>query len=250
MTLQELATGAPEVQSGSHRDRIIALAWWLHCHGNSANFSTAEMRGCYDALHLPTPGNLSQFLSNLAEGKNPALLKSASGYRLALPFRVGLDKRLGARLQSVVIFELLEQLPARISLDSEKVFLEEVLKCLKCGANRAAIVMAWNLAFDHFLNWLISHHLQAFNTQLPKSFQYARISCVSKKDDFGELQESQTLQVAKSAGLITADLHRLMTERLGRRNSAAHPSSLVFGQLEAESAVSELIQNVVLKLQH
>ncbi len=40
-----------------------------------------------------------------------------------------------------------------------------------------------------------------------------------------------------------------MENELKRRNSAAHPSAIVFGQYQAEDAITDLVNNVVLKLQ-
>jgi hypothetical protein len=40
----------------------------------------------------------------------------------------------------------------------------------------------------------------------------------------------------------------MLDEKLDKRNSAAHPSDLVFGQAQAEAFIDDIVQNVVLKL--
>ena len=43
------------------------------------------------------------------------------------------------------------------------------------------------------------------------------------------------------------DVHKILTTKLGIRNSAAHPSTVVITQVQAEDFITDLINNVVLK---
>ena len=68
-------------------------------------------------------------------------------------------------------------------------------------------------------------------------------------DDFNEeLKESQVLEICNSAGIITGNIHKILKEKLDRRNSAAHPSDVEIGQLQAEHFIDDLMRNVVLKI--
>jgi hypothetical protein len=87
-----------------------------------------------------------------------------------------------------------------------------------------------------------------FNAQLPRSFPKAEISTISKKEDFAELKESQVLQVAKSAGIVSSNVHKVLKEKLEKRNMAAHPSGIHFTQLTAEEFITDLVENAVVKL--
>jgi hypothetical protein len=42
----------------------------------------------------------------------------------------------------------------KISDEAERLFLTEAISCLRAKAFRATIVMTWNLAYDHLLNWI------------------------------------------------------------------------------------------------
>ena len=108
--------------------------------------------------------------------------------------------------------------------------------------------MAWNLAFDHLCRFILANHLSEFNTQLPKSFPKADIAAVAKRDDFHELKESQVLQVCRSANIISGSIHKILKEKLDRRNIAAHPSGVVIADPTAEEFIKDLVENVVLKL--
>jgi hypothetical protein len=63
-----------------------------------------------------------------------------------------------------------------------------------------------------------------------------------------DLKESEVLAIAKSANAISNDVFKVLESKLGRRNSAAHPSSVAIGQLQAEESINDLVTNVVLKL--
>jgi hypothetical protein len=68
-------------------------------------------------------------------------------------------------------------------------------------------------------------------------------------DDFGDmLKESEVIRIAKSATIISNDVAKILDEKLGRRNSAAHPSGVRIEQLQAEDFIDDLVKNVVLKL--
>ena len=111
-------------------------------------------------------------------------------------------------------------------------------------------MICWNLAFDHLCEHVLldAGRLAAFNTQLPKSFKKPEISSVSKRDDFTELKESQVLQVCNSSNIISGSLHKVMKEKLERRNIAAHASGVTTSQPTAEEFIKDLVENVVLKL--
>lgn len=87
-----------------------------------------------------------------------------------------------------------------------------------------------------------------FNAQLRKSYPKADIKSVSNRDHFTELKEFQVLQVCKSANIISDSLHKILKEKLARRNIAAHPSGTVTSLPTAEEFIKDLVENVVLKL--
>ena len=107
--------------------------------------------------------------------------------------------------------------------------------------------MTWNLAFDHLCSVILSKHLAAFNTQLTKTYPKAKPSSIAARDDFGAFKESEVLQVAKSANIISNSIHKVLKEKLDRRNVAAHPSGVSIAPQTAEEFIIDLVNNVVLK---
>lgn len=63
-----------------------------------------------------------------------------------------------------------------------------------------------------------------------------------------ELKESQVIEICHSANVITANIYKILKEKLDRRNIAAHPNDIVFTPLQAEEFISDLVNNAVLKL--
>ena len=176
------------------------------------------------------------------------LLKDKTGYRLEHRLRQGFDEKYGQRPSTIAVTVLLKELPDKVPNLAEKDYLGEALRCFQVGAFRAAIVMCWNMAFDHLCRWVFANHLPAFNVQLPKSFPKAEISAVVKHEDFSELKESQVLQICRSAKIVGDNLYKVLKEKLDRRNLSAHPSGIAVSQATAEDCITDLVQNVVLKI--
>jgi hypothetical protein len=142
------------------------------------------------------------------------------------------------------------ELPSKISDLAERSFLDEAVRCFRCKAFRAAIVMTLNLAYDHLCGYVLTtpNRLADFNLHLPKSFPKARISAVNNRGDFTELKESEVLQVCRSANVITNDIFKIFKEKLDKRNTAAHPSTVEIAPHTAEEYIIDLITNSILKL--
>jgi len=236
-----------DFHSWNHVKKIKLFAWFLHSQGKD-HFSSTDIRVIYEKLHLDRPANITSMLDQLSEKNPKELLKDSRGYSLVGRLRDEMARKYSARPTAVYVSTLLRELPARVPDLTERTYLDEALACFNAGAFRASIVMCWNLAYDHLCEFVLSKHLADFNTQLPKSFPKADITAVSKKDDFQELKESQVLQVCKSANIISGSLHKILKEKLDRRNIAAHPSGVVVAQPTAEEFIKDLIENVVLKL--
>ena len=131
--------------------------------------------------------------------------------------------------------------------------MKEAEICLRHDAGRATIIMVWNVAFYHLCQFILKHHLADFNNRLPvrfpKKWNTSDLPVIQKYDDFGDqLMEREVIDNCSSAGIINGNLHKILVEKLGIRNSAAHPSTVRIGQLQAEAFIDDLIKNVILAL--
>jgi hypothetical protein len=86
------------------------------------------------------------------------------------------------------------------------------------------------------------------NAQLPITYKKPKIASLATSEDFSHLKEDEVLTLAKSSGIISVSLHKVLKRNLDRRNDVAHPSGNVVNQANAEDSISDLVQNVVLKL--
>jgi hypothetical protein len=248
MTLQEFRSSIPGYSAKGHPEKIPILGWFLHVHQSADHFSVAQVKHSYEVLHDPLPSSFSGYFANLISQK--CLLRNASGYRLSGTMRDVLDKRYGQSAHKVQVTELLRGLPIQIPDLAERTYLNEALICYEHGAFRAAVVMTWNLAYHHLCDFVLQKRLTDFNKRWYLKFpgQHKTPKSITSMDDFTEyLKEFEMIAICKDEGIITKDVWRVLDEKLGRRNSAAHASSLAIDQLQADAFIDDLVKNVVLK---
>ncbi|MBD2539810.1 hypothetical protein [Coleofasciculus sp. FACHB-SPT36] len=248
MQLQDIVSSITDFSVWSHAQKICFFAWYIHSYRNQERFNQADLRACYDELYLDKPSNVSPYLAQLRDRKPKEVVQDKRGYYLVRQVREKFELEYGQRQTAIQVEQLLLDLPDKVSDLAEQVFLQEAIACFRCGAFRAAIVMSWNLAFDHLCNYVLKLHLTAFNMQLPIKYPKRHITPIATRDDFSELKEFDVIEICKSAKIISGNLQKILQEKLRRRNMAAHPSSEVISQLQAEDFISDLVNNVVLKL--
>jgi hypothetical protein len=249
MQLDELVEQVTGFDNTAPKDKIKLFAWWLHTHGGKELFGPAEIRGCYVKLHIDEPPALATYLTRLADAKD--FIAERGKYKLARTARAELDKKYGVHHSVVAVDKILTDLPAMVPNINERAFLQEALTCYRSRAFRACIVMTWNLAYAHLLDWVLTdpNRLATFNTGITKRYPKKTGLTVSKYDEFlDELKEREVIEVCSSAGLINSNIFKILKDKLDRRNTVAHPSVVVVVQHQADDTVSELVNNVVLAL--
>ncbi len=155
----------------------------------------------------------------------------------------------GAHPATVAASKLLNELPTQVPDLAQRAFLEEAINCYKVRAFRAAIVMTWNLAYDHLVRWIFADptRLVTLNSGFAKRFPREAIT-VSASQDLEEIKESKVIEACGSAGLVSSNMLRILREKLTRRNMAAHPSAVVVAEPQANDVITDLVNNVVLLL--
>lgn len=191
---------------------------------------------------------MSVYLPRLASKKPPQLLKEGSGYRLAGSVRLKLDRKLGNDQTVQTVSQLLSELPTKVPNISERTFLFEALSCYRVKAYRAAIIMVWNLAYDHLVRWIFADpaRLQALNTGVAGKFPKKAV-VLTKLEDREELKEAELIEAARVGRLLDKNTFQILKDKLTRRNSVAHPSQIVVTQHQADDMISDLVNNVVLR---
>ena len=232
----------------SPREKIKILCWHLHTHKGADLLTNAIVRDCFRELALE-PSDLSVYLPRMADSKPPELLRVKGGYKMHGSLRRELDEVLGPGTSSVRVAKMLSELPSQVPDLVEQGFLAEALLCYRVGAFRAAVVMTWNLAFDHLLSWIVDApaRVSSFNSAIPKRYPKSSVR-IATRIDFEELKEAEIIEICNSAGLFSKNITEIMREKLKRRNMAAHPTQVVIVQSQADDVITDLVNNVVLGL--
>ncbi|WP_316198728.1 hypothetical protein [Bradyrhizobium sp. SZCCHNS2002] len=253
MQLREFVDQVADFDKLPPREKIRLFGWYLHTHRGQEHFGSDNIRALYKELHM-VPDDVGKYVMRMSSMNNPDLARERPGFKLTRAVRTMLDEKYGDQPSMQPVSKLLTALPDQVPDTAEKVFLAEAINCYRVRAYRACIVMTWNLAFDHLVNWILKDpaRLAAFNAQIPLKFQKSpkKVGIVVKGyDDFTDgLKEFEVIELCRNANLINDNLTRNLKEKLGKRNTAAHPSTLVVGQPQADDVVSDLVHNVVLAL--
>lgn len=250
MTLSDLVRSIVGFANLPHAEKIKCFGWFLHEKDGKPRFQVADIRRCYNELHLDLPANLASSVEALALKKPPELLKQQGGYRLHGTIREKFERRFGATESTIVVEAALAALPSKVENESESVFLAEALTCYRHQAFRATIVMTWNLAYDHLLRWILKDavRLAAFNTGISRRNSKKAHITIEKREDFEDLKEDEVVDIAASLPGVTANMKRVLKEKLGRRNTYAHPSTFVITKPQVDDMITDLVHNVVLRL--
>jgi hypothetical protein len=252
MELSEFTSLVPNFSSLSQTDQILHFAWYLHTFRSKETIDQSCIRGCFKERHMDEP-NLSLLFKRIVDRRPKAVLGSSTGFRLEGKLKEKLDKQYGQHETTIAVSQMMKGLIGKVSDQGEKVFLAEAIKCYHTKAFRAAIVMAWNLAYDHLLYWILADpgRLAAFNSNIIAKVGAKKGTgmLMARREDFEELKEYDVIEICATAGLFaSANLKRILQIELTKRNMAAHPSLVVIGGPSADEAISSLVENVVLVL--
>jgi hypothetical protein len=248
MELSEFVSVVPNFDGMKDREKVAHFGWYLHTYRGMQTFATGDIRKCFEDVRLAPP-NVSLHLIRMAEAKPPSLIGSAGKYKLHRRDMSALDARYGAHPSTIAASKLLTELPAKVPDLAERAFLEEAINCYRVRAYRAAIVMTWNLAYDHLVHWIFvdATRVAALNAAFAKRFQ-KKAPTVTRPQDLETIKEFDVIESCGTARLISSNLVKILKEKLARRNMAAHPSAVVIIEPQANDVITDLVNNVVLAL--
>ena len=167
MDLSEFTALVPEFSKLSQAGQILHFAWYLHTQRKKDVIDQASVRACFKERNMDEP-NLSLLFKRLIERRPKIVLQSGSGFKLKGKIREQFDRKYGEHETTIAVSQMLKDLIGKVSNEAERLFLSEAIKCYRVKAFRAAIIMAWNLAYDHLLHWILSDakRLGDFNTKI------------------------------------------------------------------------------------
>ena len=245
MDIREFVNLNPSFPTDSTIDQLFALAWFWHTHEQKERFTFPDLKQTFASLALPTVP-LTDAVATLLKATPPQLLTPVLNlYQLPLPIRIRLDEKYShckEHHQTIAVKKLLTDLLDGRLKPEQNVYLDETITCFQYGAPRAAIVMAWNLAYDHLTRYILDDQVRVatFN-------QHAKPP-VTQQEDFASIRESLILQWCRAAHIIPKHLMQILDHGLTRRNMAAHPSGVMPSPSNVESYIDELVREVIHKM--
>ena len=232
----------------SDRQLIGLFGHFLQIRKKVTAFTPQDIDACFLACHLQKPSWTRVYLNGFSKKGKDKFIKKDGGYALTHQSQIEAKKLLGDETSRTQTSSILSELSGKVIDETEKAFLDEAILCFKARAHRATIVMVWVLTIDHLYRYVLSSKAPEFNAALAKLTDKKLQSLVVRnRDDLTELKESKFIELLKSAQIIDKDVRKILDEKLGTRNSAAHPSSTTFSARKTEEFVEDLITNVILK---
>jgi hypothetical protein len=211
-----------------------------------------EISQCFNQAKVQPYSNISSYLSlnsKRTKGKKKQrFLKMNGGYTLELSRQVELAESLQKSVGKDKAIASLDSLSTKIKDQNEKSFHDEAVICFKIGAHRASIVMTWLLTVHHLCKYIQTHHLPAFDAALAKEKdRRIKLNAIKSFDDFSDIPEAKLIELARAAGIISNDVRKILDEKLGTRNSSAHPSNITISEVKSTEFIIDLVENVIFK---
>lgn len=247
MTTPDYITSIEGFYTASTKDQTDYIAFYLAHHKGVDAFTAKDITNICSEINLQPHTRLAQYLSEEANSKDVAkkYIKLSKGYQLHAPFRNQLEQQIAKAPVLVALDTELERQIASVSDVYERELLEEAARCYKVKAYRAAVVMIWAVTISHMYTYVFANHLVPFNSAISRDGD-KKLKPVRKVEDFGEIKETKFIELLRAAGVITNDTRKILDEKLGTRNTAAHPSKT---HLQASKAVEfghDLVANIIL----
>lgn len=211
--------------------------------------SSGQLKECFDLLRIEPYSNIPSYLSVKSKrSKGKKFIKKKGGYILERPVELELQKTLSTGPSKRETSFLLRNMLSDITDTHQRSFLQEAVDCYEIGAKRASIVLAWILTMNHLYQYIYKYKKNEFDAVLlANTDKRVKISKLTSIDDFTEIPEGKFIEFCRTAKLITNDVRKILEEKLGTRNSSAHPSGISISELKATEFIQDLIENVVLK---
>lgn len=237
-----------EADCQSQGELIALFSYFLTTELGQEVVTAKDINQCFTDCDLAPPRATASRLAEGCNSKPQKFIKSGLGFKLQRHMREVLSKKLGADTKTSQTSAKLRLLEHNIPAGSSKEFLMETLDCFAAGANRATIVMAWILAVNHLFDYILKNKLSEFNASLANNTdKRIKVSIVVQRDDFGEIPEGKFIELCRSAKIISNDVRKILDQKLGTRNSCAHPSGVKITHTKVVDFVEDLIENVIIK---
>lgn len=228
------------------KKQVDYFAYFLATETTSESFTAKQIQDCFDILSLKQYARVAVYLSENVGNKSGRYIKSKTGYRLERSVFDDIKQEVNNEPKKVQVSQHLTDLVSKIKDPQEEAFLAEALNCYRIEAYRATIILVWILAIGHLQKYIFGQKLNDFNSALAKNPD-KKVQKIVNYDDFSDLSEVKLIELMRSANIISNDVRKILDEKLGIRNSAAHPSGIIFTGHKITEFGLDIINNILLK---
>jgi hypothetical protein len=246
LTVAEFVESFDDFPEWDGPKQVDYFSFFLTGIENKASFTANDIEACFNAAHMRRYSRVAPYVSEQVSKRNGKYIKVAKGYRLERSTYEEIRREVEDEPKKIAVSRRLSELLAKVTEPREHAFLKEAVDCYRVKAFRATIILVWILVINHLHEWVFKEKLVEFNSALAKNPD-KKVKAVSVIDEFSDISESKFIELLRAAGLISADVRRILDEKLGIRNSAAHPSHIIFDSHKATEFTSDLVENVLLK---
>lgn len=224
--------------------KIRVFGYYLTEVKKTEYFNIIDMKRCFNELDETVPKNLYQIVINLkCQGQ---LIPTKEGFKLERKVKKEIGKYLEKSPIEKEIDTSLVKLREKLRTEIEKIFYDEILNCLSVDANRSAVVMTWNLCIAHMQEHILSNKLVLFNKQLLKEgWNQKKKLQIHNKDAFLDMREQEFIDCMRNSGIITKDIKKILDQKLGIRNTYAHPNDIKITNSKVSDFLQDLVENVI-----
>jgi len=229
-------------------DNLLASAYKEHVENVMALLSDCRFRTSLTAANQFDQFKLRGRRDTIAEPEASTIQAVANTIGAVL-YREAIQRKT-LSLESGDVSERLRRLSSRLGAgkklsDAQKELHSEAIRCIECGAYRAAAVMGWNLAYDYIRQWAFDNRLVDLNKGLakvcPPKTPIARYEDFFGKDAPNERQVIDALAEKDSGPIVGGKLHDHLVQHLDDRNKYAHASEKVATAYKSNAFIENLI---------
>lgn len=243
----------PDLENQSPANLIDYFVYYLTIIENRNEVQASDIEICFNLSRLKKYSNISSYLlqnSKAKRGKKSKYIKTQYGYQLERSHQLDIQKVLHTGPAKIETSHLLRGLLSKLTNKKEQSFLQEAIDCYEIGARRAAIVLVWLLTIYHLYEYVFKKELSSFNSALSKDKdKRIKVVRIIKMDDFTDIPEGKFIEIARSAKIISNDVHKILDTKLGIRNSYAHPSTVTISEVKTTDFIIDLVENVIMKFE-
>jgi hypothetical protein len=146
MRLADAVAAIPDFERWNHADKIKYFAWFLHRYRNVEYFSATDIRACFDELGIAAPASINPFVAVMEKRTPREVAKTTKGYKLEKWVSTALDARYGERDATISLPKRLVRLAADIENARDRAYVNEIFRCLRHRAYRAAMLLTQELS--------------------------------------------------------------------------------------------------------